>query len=72
MQANYEAQVDTTVGELVEALSDAALEIYENQRVAYFYAALALKVILKKSQITNATGTKHPAAHASSEDSPCH
>ena len=71
MQANYEAQVDTTVGELVEALSDAALEIYENQRVAYFYAALALKVILKKSQITYTTGTKHPA-RASSEDSPCH
>jgi len=40
---------DTTIGELVAALSDVAFGVCANQRQAYFLVALALKSLLGRA-----------------------
>jgi len=48
MRADYkEERIDTTLGDLVAALSDAASEFYEDERIAYLLASLALNEVLK-------------------------
>jgi hypothetical protein len=52
MRANHEPEkVNTTLGDLVAALSDAALEVSGDERGAYLLASLALEEILKKAPI---------------------
>ena len=41
---------DTTIGELVAALSDVAFEVCTDKVEAYFLVALALKSLLGKAQ----------------------
>src|SRR4029453_4604586 len=41
---------DTTIGELVAALSDVGFGVCANQRQAYFLVALALKSLLGRAQ----------------------
>jgi len=48
MTANRDDQrIDTTLGDLIVALSDAASELYEDKRSAYLLASLALNEVLK-------------------------
>lgn len=50
MDARRESEfVVTTLGELIEALSDAALELCDDRRRAYLLASVALEEILKGS-----------------------
>jgi hypothetical protein len=42
-----ENKVDTTLGDLIEAVSEAAFEYSDNPREVYLYAQLALVEILK-------------------------
>lgn len=44
-----EHKVDTTLGDLIEAVSEAAFECSDNPREAYLYARLALGEILKNA-----------------------
>lgn len=50
MRVNDEAgRVDTTLGDLIAAVSDAAFESDGDERGAYLLASLALEVILKRA-----------------------
>ena len=52
MSTNFRGKViDTTLGDLIAALSDAAFEICEDKRGAYLLAGLALEEILKKAPV---------------------
>lgn len=52
MKANHDGEkVQTTIGDLVVALSDAAFAMYEDERGAYLLASLALEEILKKASL---------------------
>jgi len=44
-------RVETTLGELIGALSDAAFELCENRTRAYALASLALEEMLKKAHL---------------------
>ena len=47
MRANLEEEtIDATLGDLIAAVSDAALELCEDKRGAYLLASFALKEIL--------------------------
>lgn len=43
--------IDTTLGDLIAALSDAAFEYCEDKRGAYLLASLALEAILKRAPL---------------------
>ena len=52
MRDNHEAErVNTTLGDLVVALSDAAFELCEDKKGAYLLAGLALEAILKRAPL---------------------
>jgi len=52
MKANHDGErIQTTLGDLVVALSDAAFELYEDERGAYLLASLALEEILKRAPV---------------------
>ena len=52
MKANHDGErIQTTLGDLVAALSDAAFELYEDERGAYLLASLALEEILKRAPV---------------------
>jgi hypothetical protein len=52
MKSNHEQEkVDTTLGDLIEALTEAALEFSGDEREVYLLASLALEQILKKSPL---------------------
>lgn len=52
MRDNHEAErVNTTLGDLVAALSDAAFELYEDEKGSYLLASLALEEILKRAPV---------------------
>jgi len=54
MRADYkEERIDTTLGDLVAALSDAAFECCDDQREAYILASLALHEILMRAPVRN-------------------
>lgn len=55
-----ESKIDTTVGDLVVALSDAAFELFEDKTTAYLLASLALEEILKKAPHQRAEMGKTP------------
>lgn len=52
-----EERIDTTMGELIAALTDAAFEIYDDKTASYLLASLALEEILKKAHLRT-TGIK--------------
>ena len=52
-----ERKVETTLGDLVEAVSEAAFEYADNPREAYLYARLALVEILKNASCPGYSGT---------------
>jgi hypothetical protein len=39
--------INTTMGELIAALTEAAFEVYENEKASYLVTSLALEEILK-------------------------
>ena len=49
-------KVDTTLGDLIEAVSEAAFEYSDNSREAYLYARLALVEILKNASYPVCSG----------------
>lgn len=52
MRDNHEAErVNTTLGDLVVAVSDAAFELYEDEKGSYLLASLALEEILKRAPL---------------------
>ena len=53
MNGNVE-KFDTTIGELVVALSDVAFEVCADKEEAYFLVALALKSLLARAQVNKA------------------
>ena len=55
-----ENRIDTTIGELVEAVSEVVLESCENSQEAYAVASLVLAEILKSSFHTD---TGHEYGH---------
>ena len=61
-------KIHTTIGELVVALSDAAVEVCAQKRDAYFLVALALKHLLGRAQRDKApyVGTQLVAAYPGS------
>lgn len=52
-----EHKVDTTLGELIEAVSEVAFEYSDNPREAYLYARIALVEILKNASCPVYSGT---------------
>lgn len=46
MRTNVEHHLDTTLGELIAAVSDAALEVCNDKDTAYLLASIALEDIL--------------------------
>jgi hypothetical protein len=42
-------RIDTTLGDLISAVSDASIELCEDKRVAYLLAGIALEAILKNA-----------------------
>jgi hypothetical protein len=58
-----ESKIDTTVGDLIVALSEAALELFEDKTTDYLLASFALEEILKKvprqrAEIENTSGER--------------
>lgn len=52
MRPNHEQEsIKTTLGDLVVAVSDAAFELYQDERGAYLLAGLALEAILKRAPL---------------------
>ena len=52
MKTNHlEDRIDTTLGDLIIAVNDAAFEFYEDKRKAYILASLALEDILKRAHV---------------------
>ena len=59
MRGNHEEErIQTTLGDLVVAVSDAAFELCEDKKGAYLLAGLVLEEILKKAPLrtSNITG----------------
>ena len=57
MTTNREAErIDTTLGDLIAALSDAASELYEDKRSAYLLVSLALNEVLRAAHLKNPAG----------------
>ncbi|MFQ5853615.1 MAG: hypothetical protein ACE5JU_23905 [Candidatus Binatia bacterium] len=53
MRADHgQEKIDTTLGDLIAALSDVALNLCSDKRAAYLLAGLALEVILKKTPLS--------------------
>lgn len=72
MNINHEKEIiDTTLGDLIAAVSDAALELSENKREAYLLAGLAVGVILKKACLRS-TDKAHLLSQAIAEITPSH
>lgn len=44
-------RIQTTLGDLVVAVSDAAFELYEDEKGSYLLASLALEAILKRAPL---------------------
>jgi hypothetical protein len=54
LRGNHEEErIQTTLGDLVAALSDAALECCDDQKEAYILASLALHEILMRAPVRN-------------------
>lgn len=49
MRENFGGRIDTTLGDLISAVSDAALDFCEDKRGAYLLASLVLEDILQKA-----------------------
>jgi len=49
-------KIDTTIGELVVALTDAAFEVFVEKKDAYFLVDLVLKYLLRRTQRDKAAG----------------
>ena len=47
MRTNVEHYLDTTLGELISAISDAAFEVCNDKETAYLLASIALEDILE-------------------------
>ena len=72
MNINHEKErIDTTLGDLIATVTDAALELSEDKREAYLVAGVALGVILKKARLGN-TDKAHLVSQAIAEITPSH
>ncbi len=48
---HQQKRIDTTLGDLIVAVSDAAFELCHSKRAAYLLAGLALEKIFKRSPL---------------------
>ncbi len=72
MRINHEKErIDTTLGDLIVTVSDAALELSEDKREAYLVAGVALGVILKKARL-GSTDKAHLLIQAIADITPSH
>jgi hypothetical protein len=46
---NYGERIDTTIGDLVSAVSETAIELCQDKRVAYLLASIVLEDILQSA-----------------------
>ena len=63
--------INTTLGDLIAAVSDAALELSENSSEVYLLASLALGEILKKAPLRQPGGAGSSTEWVP-EDTSCH
>ena len=65
MEVNHEEErIDTTLGDLIAALSDSALEVCGDNRIAYLVAGLALNEILKTAHLRPSREDALPSSEA--------
>ena len=70
MNMNHEKErIDTTLGDLIATVTDAALELSVNKREAYLVAGVTLGVILKKARL-GSTDKAHLLSQAIAEITP--
>jgi len=51
MKNNGEQKLNTTLGELIAAVSDAALEVCKDKHLAYLLASIALEEIIENDSL---------------------
>jgi hypothetical protein len=51
MKNNGEQKLNTTLGELIAAVSDAALEVCKDKHLAYLVASIALEEIIENDSL---------------------
>ncbi|HEY6198111.1 MAG TPA: hypothetical protein VI231_05840 [Candidatus Binatia bacterium] len=51
MKNNGEQKLNTTLGELIAAVSDAALEVCKDKHLAYLLASIALEDIIENDSL---------------------
>ncbi|HKA31945.1 MAG TPA: hypothetical protein VKH64_01955 [Candidatus Binatia bacterium] len=57
MKNGGEHKLDTTLGELIAAVSDAALEVCKDKNLAYLLAGIALQDIIENDSLPSTRGS---------------
>jgi hypothetical protein len=57
MKNNGEQKLNTTLGELIAAVSDAALEVCKDKHLAYLVASIALEEIIENDSLPSISGS---------------